>query len=258
MFNLFKAKKPFEPLDYEQRKYFENNLLWLNQEFPEPPIEKRKVFRPTYIDFPIQWENSEENAKQVLRIVAENMQIDLNEIEIDFYDNGIKEINMGTSTIFLETDTDIPEASGFYHGKNQNGCYQISLDRGNLDKQSSVIATIAHELSHVKLLGQKNMEVNDEQLTDLATVFFGFGIFNANSAFQFFQQRDRWGSRNLGYLTQEEWAYTLALLAFIRYEDKPDWSEYLNATIKADFEKSINYILENEETIFKFDDEVGQ
>lgn len=251
MFGLFKSRKPLEPLDHERRKYFENNLLWLNQEFPEPPLHQRKIFTPTEQDFPIKWNHPEESARQALKIIAENMQLGCNEIELDFYDNGIKELNMGGSPIFLETDPETPEAAGLYHHKNDNGQYEISLSTEAIKRPDTLIATIAHELSHVKLLGQKGLEENDECLTDLATVFFGFGVFNANTAFQFYQASDRWGYSNLGYLKQEEWAYAIALLAFLRNEDEPAWSKYLNVTLKKDFERSLEYLVENEQFLFQ-------
>ncbi|MBY0426096.1 MAG: hypothetical protein K2Q22_10700, partial [Cytophagales bacterium] len=86
-------------------------------------------------------------------------------------------------------------------------------------------------------------------LTDLTTIFFGFGIFGANTAFQFYQGNDRWGYSKLGYLTQEEWAYGLALWAYLRNEPKPEWIKFLNVTVKKEFEKCLIYIIENKEAL---------
>lgn len=254
MFNLFKSKKHHEPLNYELRKYFENSFLWLMQEFPETKIEERKILVPTKEDFPITWNKSQENAYDALRIICHNMEIDPNEVEVDFYDNGIKEFDMGTSVIFIESDPDNPEAAGLYHHEKVNGKFQISIDQALIESPDSLIATIAHELAHVKLLGEKKLEENDEMLTDFTTVFFGLGIFNANMSFQFDRKTDRWGYRILGYLKVEEWVYALALLAFIRNEDNPSWKEYLSRGIKSDFEKSLKYMIENEKEIFRFED----
>lgn len=255
MFNFLKSKKKYEPLDYELRKYFENNFLWLMQEFPEPKIEEQKILLPTSDDFPIKWNRTQDNVFDALEIICGNMQINPDVIKIDFYDNGIKEINMGTSVIFTEADPENPEAAGLYHHEKVDGKFQISLDEALIEKPDSLIATIAHELSHVKLLGEKKLNENDEMLTDFATVFFGLGIFNANTAFQFYQQSDRWGYNNMGYLKIDEWAYALALFAFLRHEDNPEWKQYLSKTIKGDFEKCLQYMIDNEGEIFKFEDE---
>ena len=224
------------------------------QEFPEPKIEDRRILTPTTADFPIKWNKSQENATEVLKVICNSMQLDPNEIALDFYDNGLKEINMGTSVIFMESDPENPEAAGLYHHEKVDGKYSISLDEALLERPDNLIATIAHELSHVKLLGEKKLKENDEMLTDFTTVFFGLGIFNANCAFQFYNQTDRWGHSSLGYLKIDEWAYALALFAFIRHEDEPEWKQFLSKTIKNDFEKCLNYMIDNEKEIFKFDD----
>jgi hypothetical protein len=255
MFNFRKSKKKYEPLDLELRKYFENNFLWLIQEFPEPTIESRRILTPSTSDFPIKWNKSRENANEALQVICDQMQVDPKVIELDFHENNPKEIDMGTSVIFLESDPDNTEAVGLYHKDPASGIYIISLDESLLERPDCLIATIAHELSHVKLLGEKNLEQNDEMLTDLTTVVFGLGIFNANCAFQFYNQIDRWGHSNLGYLKIEEWAYALALLAFIRHEDEPPWKQFLSKTIKSDFEKCLRYMIENEGEIFEFDEE---
>ncbi len=254
MFKFLKSNKKYEPLDKELRKYFENNLLWFIQEFPDPKIEERKILVPVEQDFPILWDKSQNVAFETLKIICLNMRIDYNEVELDFFDNGIKEINMGYETLFVESDPSIPEAAGIYHPEKINDRYHISIDATLLENPDKLIATIAHELAHVKLLGEKELDQNDEMLTDFATVFFGLGIFNANTSFQFKTQTDRWVASSMGYLKVEEWAYALALFAFKRNEIEPDWKQYLNLTIKKEFEKCLKYLFDNENEIFKFDD----
>jgi len=253
--NIFSKKKPFEPLDYESRKYFEQNILWLEYEFPEIPLESRMIFLPTKAHFPIHWNRSEENAIEVLKIVANAMQIDQNKIELEFYREGVQELNTGTAPMFLENDPEGDLSAGQYHGKNENGKYEVSINYDNLNNPEVLISTIAHELCHIKLLDEAKIEENDECLTDLAVVFFGFGIFGANASFQFYQKIDRWGYQTAGYLKHDEWAYSLALLAFLREEHNPEWLQFLNPTIKKEFEKSISYMIDNEDKIFDYPEE---
>jgi hypothetical protein len=256
MFNFFRSNKKIKPpFSKELRKFFENNLLWLEQEFPIPSIEERRILTPTKEDFPITWNKSEDNAFEALEIICKNMQIDPKAIHLDFYDNGIKEIDMGGSIMFIQSEPGQKDSAGQYHWEKVDGKYHISIDEALLEKPDALISTLAHELAHVKILGEKQLGVDDEMLTDLATVFFGLGIFNANTAFQFTGQHDRWGYNILGYLKIEEWAYALALFAFIRREDDPHWKQYLSPSIKSDFEKSLQYLIENEDEIFRFDEE---
>jgi hypothetical protein len=51
---------------------------------------------------------------------------------------------------------------------------------------------VAHELARVRLLGEQRINTDcgdQEQLTDLATVFFGLGIFTADAAFDYSQNQ---------------------------------------------------------------------
>lgn len=84
----------------------------------------------------------------------------------------------------------------------------------------ALVATLAHELGHVILLRPVLVDRDDpdmEQLNDLLTVFLGFGIFTANSAFRFEQHSDNtsqgWSASRLGYLSEEELGYALSRLA---------------------------------------------
>jgi hypothetical protein len=185
MFNFLKSNKKYEPLDKELRKCFEYNLLWLMEAFPDTKIEDRKILTPTASDFPIIWNRSRENAIEALIIICSNMNLNPNEIELDFYNNGIKEFNMGTSVIFTVSDPENPEAAGLYNHEMIDGKYSISLDEALLEKPESLIATIAHELSHVKLLGEKKLEQNDEMLTDFTTVFLVLVFLMQTARFSF-------------------------------------------------------------------------
>jgi hypothetical protein len=253
MFGLF-DNKPYEPLDHDTRKWYENNFLWLNQEF-NPKHEDRKIYTPTQNDFPIKWDKSENTAFSTVKFVAESLQINPDELDIAFFASGINEINMGGSTLFFADDKKNPMASGLYYDKDEKGKYTIGLDRKLLDRPVDLISTVAHELCHVKLLGEQKIDQNDEHLTDLATVIFGYGVFNANASFNFFTEPDRWGYQSAGYMKAPEWSYALALSAFYRKEDNPEWKSYLNLTIKKDFERSMKYIKANEKQIFNFDTE---
>ena len=254
MFGLFKSGKSKEPLDYESRKYFENNLLWLEQEFPFPSIEERIVLTPTKDHFPLDWNVTESTAMQAIKIICQQMQVSFDELQVDFFDSGMQEIDMGNNTLFLENDLESESAAGLYFHQKEGGKYTLAFDKKIIQQPESLIATIAHELAHVKLHGEKELPDNDELLVDLTTVFFGMGIFNANSCFLFHQSVDRWGYNQLGYLKQEEWAYALALFAFVRSEDHPVWSQYLNPTVRKDFDNYLRYMIANENDIFHFEE----
>lgn len=90
-----------------------------------------------------------------------------------------------------------------------------------------MVATFAHELAHYLTAtagedppgGWENWEF----VTDIAATFLGFGVFMANSAFNFKQFTDTdsqgWQSNNNGYMSESEHVYALAI--FIGLKDLP-------------------------------------
>lgn len=255
MIGSFFKKKQFVPLDTELRKYFEYNLLWLESEFKDMPIEQRKVYLPNEIDFPFAWDGKEEAAIKVFKIVAEAMQINFEEIDVQFYSEGMTELNSGTMPIYLESDAEEVYSGGLFFGKNEEGKYEVSINKNVLSDFEALVATTAHEFAHIKLMGEKRVVENDEMLTELSVVFFGFGVFAANASFRFFKDNIKWGFSRNGYLMIEEWAYCLALLAFLRNDDNEKWSNILNPTVKNEFDKALDYIMKNKADVFTFDEE---
>ncbi len=112
------------------------------------------------------------------------------------------------------------------------------------------MATLAHEFAHIKLLGENRLDFNDESLTDLTTVVFGCGIFNAKSSFKEFKSFDGYGHNTLGYLKQREWGYALALYSFYRNEEKPDWIKFLSPNLKSDVKKGLDFVHANTDKVF--------
>ncbi len=255
MFGLFKKRDPnFCPVPEDVRLWIEDGVLFLLGIFNEEKIKNRKILTPHINDFPITFNSDEQTAFDVLKIVSKQMEVDVNEIELEFYEDGLTEISSGHfmgQPLYLGSYEDSKESAGLYSGKQENGKYLISLERRNLLEPDNMIATLAHEIAHIKLLGENKMDDNDEELTDLTTVIFGLGIFNANTSFQTFKGFEMNGWSKAGYLKQMEWGYALALLAHIREEKDPNWISFLTPNIKVDFKQSIKFINNNLDIIFK-------
>jgi hypothetical protein len=129
----------------------------------------------------------------------------------------------------------------------------VALRSSMLKDQFSLVATIAHELGHVILIGggllDPNTTSDHEPLTDLLTVFLGFGVFNANCAARFRQYQDSrrqgWSMQRLGYLSQEAYGYALARFCFERGEDRPRWARELSPNVRAFFKRSAAWLTKN-------------
>jgi hypothetical protein len=90
-----------------------------------------------------------------------------------------------------------------------------------------------------------------EPLNDLLTVFLGFGVFTANSAFRFEQHRDNrsqgWSAQRLGYLSEAQLGCALTRFAFERGEGKPEWISYLTTHIASFMKRSAGWLASRQE-----------
>jgi hypothetical protein len=239
---LKKDKSPLCPIPEERREWLEHAFDWLVSAFGEDSIRERRVLIPHHSDFPIRYNGDHGSALDTVKIIARQMELDSSEIELLFYKEGVDELDSGSAfgnKLFMDRQK---YASGRYLGKADDGKYHIALEERKLRQPEFMVATLAHEMAHIKLLGEERLNENDEQLTDLATVAFGLGVFNANAAFVTFQDFQSHGWQKLGYLKQMDWGYVLALFARLRVENDPGWAKHLCKNVKSDFVKSCKYL----------------
>ena len=235
------------------RLWMENSFLWLANQFGQENIYYKPTILPDRNYFPIAYNGSERSLLQTAEIVAGQMEIDVNSLNLKTYRQNIQEVgdNLG-NLLFTEIDntTENQMAAGMYFGTNEEGKFDVFIEEANLYHPENLVAVLAHEFAHIKILGENRLTENCEDLTDLCTVVFGFGIFNANASFNEVKTMSMWGHKSLGYLKQQEWGYALALYAHFRQEENPEWLKYLSPNLKSDFMKSQKYILANMEKIF--------
>lgn len=238
------------------RLWMENSFLWLATQFDHENIANKPTLLPTQECFPINYDGSKESLIKTAEIVALQMEIDIEQINVEIFEQSIQEFSGDLGYRFwsqVDNNSDQKLAAGLYFEKNTNGKYDIFIEKKNLMFPENMVATLAHEFSHIKILGEKRLNINDEQLTDLTPVVFGLGIFNANSSFKEFKTFDGFGHNSIGYLKQQEWGYALALYAYFRQEENPDWIKFLTPNIKSDFKKSMDYISANIDKVFRED-----
>src|SRR6185369_12133724 len=107
-----------------------------------------------------------------------------------------------------------------------------------------LVATIAHELGHVILLGRGllNPKTEDhEPLTDLLTILLGLGVFTANCAARFIQYQDErqagWSMQRLGYLPEQVHGYARARFAVELGEAKSEWDKHLSTNVRCYYKR---------------------
>jgi len=242
------------PVSELNRLRTEEAFLTLLDFFGKENTQHRRVLIPHFSDFPIAYNGTEQAAYETLKIVAAQMEVPIDKIILGYYDDRVREVSTGSPfgrRIFLQSEKDDKYPGGLYWGRTEDGKYEIWLNRVNLSEPEGLVATLAHEIAHIKLLGENRIAVNNEPLTDLTTIFFGLGIFNANVAFQTFKTFDSHGWRSKGYLSQTQWGYSLALFAYVREEESPKWIDYLTPNVKSDFLQGQKFILNNQDIVFQ-------
>lgn len=185
----FKPRIPITPEDIE---WTEVNILWLKEQFGQLP----NIITLSKDNFPFEFHGREVDIKQFLDFVCTQMRVPVDNLDLRFFDpmpliDGIR----------MEVEEDLPE--GIYYQK-ENGRQVIEFNNEQLVNLTSVTATIAHEVAHIKLMTLGDPEEDEEFLTDLTAIYFGFGIFIANSTFSFDQWQDdyhqKWSMKKTGYL----------------------------------------------------------
>lgn len=228
----------------------EDALIWLINQFGEERILSTQTLTPTNDFFPIHFDGTDAVALGILPIVAQQMDVNPKNIKMEFYSEGPSPSQqLNDFTLLSHQFEEDQYSAGQYLGKNADGDFTIAIERGQLSEPDKLIATIAHEIAHIKILGEGRLKDNDEYLTDLTTVFFGLGVFTANSSGQFNTDLTGWRYSRQGYLTQQEWGYALSLYAYIRNEETPLWKAFLTKNIQSDFDKSIKFILANRDKV---------
>ena len=218
-------------------------MQWLLEEFGRETFRDITVVLPTDEFFPDEYLGDEEDVEALVDRVCAYMQVDRGRVDLEFFEDEHAEIQRG----FCLVEDPGEGASGHYIKRRDK--FVVSLESGQLTDPMGLVATVAHELGHVRLLGEARIHggfEDHEPLTDLLTVFFGLGVFTGNSAFRFTQWRDSkfegWKAERKGYLNEEMFGYALAVFASMRGEGNPAWGQFLEGSVKTYFKNSLKYL----------------
>ena len=236
------------PVDSDTKVWLENAFNWLVDELGGDTLRSVEVVLPIEEYFPDPFTGSDDDIRSMFERVCDYMDVDPKLVDLRFYVH-----DDGTGIHPLAGNGRGSHALGTY--QMRDGKYHVRLETSQAVQPEVMVATIAHELGHVILLGEDRLEADypdHEPMTDVVTVFYGMGIFNANSTFSFQQwtnnQFQGWKAERRGYLTEEMFGYALALFAYARGESKPEWSRYLNVNVRSYFKSALKYLQKTADT----------
>ncbi len=248
---------PKLPIHEEDREWINDGFHRLGQLLGRRRLLEARVIEPTAKDFPDPYDGTHEAASALFSRVCNYMQVERSRLTLEIFADETEELKQMLPTWRSDGGT---RAAGLYvhaherdHSAEQkNSGMVVAIRSSMLRDPMSLVATVAHELGHVVLLGGNLLRhdtPDHEPMTDLLTVFLGLGIFTANSAARFKQfQDDRrigWSTQRLGYLPEPVFGYALAKFAIERGEHKPHWARHLSPNVRSDFKNSLGWLQEN-------------
>ncbi|MGC4003479.1 MAG: hypothetical protein QM811_10220 [Pirellulales bacterium] len=149
----------------------------------------------------------------------------------------------------------LPGAAGTY--QNRFGKFRISLSVTELREPTALVGTIAHELAHVRLMGEDRMtgdEFDNELLTDLTVVHFGLGVFLASSPRVYVSGFTKWPETDADkpeYMTSPMFGWALAHLAWHRGEATPDWLRHVQGDSRDTCKQGLRYLFATQDSWYR-------
>jgi tetratricopeptide (TPR) repeat protein len=204
-------------------------MAWLVDQFGIERLLSTKVILPTAEFFPDPYSPTPQSARSLLDRVCGFMGVKPEQIELDFYS---------------------PEAgntAGLYDRTAERA--KVWLEVSDVEDPGPVVAVMAHEVAHHLLLGEGRLtgeKEDHEPLTDLLTIFLGFGLFTTKSLLRETNftagnwNYSKWQRR--GYLSFPACGYALAIFARNRQETNPAWADYLRADVKDVFAAGARFL----------------
>jgi tetratricopeptide (TPR) repeat protein len=247
---LFGRKKSYSPtVTPEDKEWVENSLLWLIENFGLERLNKQPFISPTYENFPYTNLKDPEQFQQLFEQLCGYMDLDHLEISVKFFDDLLtKQWNIGIQS------ENAKFAMGFFERNDgsKEKPFSIQVATSSLEHADLLVAVLVHELTHVKLLGGNYLngsETDMEPLTDLATIYFGFGIFVANTV----QSNDIKWMRRLGYLPNQIISYTNALICYLTESDAKEMKHFLNQNTNDLFQRDLDFLTNTKDTVITKD-----
>ncbi len=249
MFGLFRKESTEPSVTPQDKDWIEKNVDWFIQTFGLDKIAATPFILPTTENFPYENLKDDKQFQKLFEQLCRLWDINPNEIKVKLFDDFASK----------QWTTWIPhgkwsDAGGLYSQEYtlDEKRFNIQLAKSNLNNPQLLVAVLSHELAHVKLLGGNYISRNDadmEPLTDLTSIFFGFGIFVANSC----ETKDIYWIGRSGYLPNEIISYTSALICYITQRDPTEYLGYLNTNTNALFQQDCAFLTKTNDTLLTKD-----
>lgn len=228
----FDCWKPKCPVGIRPKAWVELRMQWLVEQFGTKQLAQCKIVLPTEEYFPDPFDATPEAARRLLDRVCGYMGVYPAEITLQFQSTDCACGSAGP----CEPDT-------------------IRVADSQLADPTALVATFAHELARHALVQRKlfETEVHPEWTADLTTVIFGLGVFTANATVSDGSTHGSCSTGKQGHLPARATAYAMALLAWLRGEERADWGRHLRSDAAEAFDAGLRYLVQTEDSLLRPD-----
>ncbi len=164
------------PVDAEDKGWIEESVLWLIDEFGPDTLAKGTVVLPTDDFFPDEFSEDEEDLQTLLTRLCGWMGVDPKRVELNIFTDEDRAAQRSLPS------SESSHSGALGHYLKRRGKFVISVEASQVSDPVCLVATLAHELAHVRLIGEGRVSASfddHEPLTDLLTVFLGLGYLPA-------------------------------------------------------------------------------
>jgi hypothetical protein len=227
------------PADFAARSWIEEQLEWLSGEFPDW-LHEHPIIEPTLKFFPDEYDRSPRSVRRMLDRVCRYMDVSPHRVKLKLYSESRRPVFVN------EAGEELAGTAGTYEDQG-DGCH-IRLEASQLEQPMDLVGTLAHELSHERLMGESRIDpdrFDNELLTDLAATYLGFGIFLANCPRDWKSAYSTWPGSQLArpeYMNPPMYGYAQALIARERCEEDPPWAKHLRRDARSLFRQGQRFL----------------
>jgi hypothetical protein len=246
MFGLLKPKLPIDP---EQQEWADQSFRRLGRLLGARRLLDATVILPTPEHFPDPYDRSADPLRRMVDRIATVVKVDPSQIDVELFSS---DHDLSSTLVPFFSGKSSGAAGLYFHEPDER--QTIAINEAELKDPMALVAVIVHEICHILLLRPGLVKRDDpdmEPLNDLLTIFLGFGIFTANSAFQFSQYTNNrsqgWSTKRLGYLSEPMLGYALARFAYERGEQKPSWASFVKSNISPYMKRSLAWLSDTQQ-----------
>ena len=239
------------PANPAEKELVEHGFQLLAKHLGLSRLKDAIVIEPTPAFFPDNYDGSLAAAERMFSRTCGYMGVKAGSVRLTFWQD-CSEIRL---PVVLEGRRSTRGVAGLYAQNDQLD--EVSLNVADLRDPEGLVATMSHELAHHVLLkrcGLSREEPHMEAVTDLATIYLGFGVFLSNTLLRrqgwIRGNLEGWSVRRRGYISPEMAGWGLSLFAWVRRESDPRWSAHLATDGKSYLKQGLRYLQRTSDSTF--------